>query len=206
MPDTPNLTDDIVQNLFQTLGLFWAVIIIALGIGFYLLLKLYLIPSEVNKKTAKIKSALEKEQFIHRLQFEKEFEIYLELWKKLFVLKEATEMLMPVVDYDEPGLTEEETRKIRLERAIKAYDEVRTAINHYKPFFAKDVYKNANKILNESFKQALASQYPGRNVEEFLENFERAQERTEEILNIIDKIDKSISTRIRKIGKAKLIE
>lgn len=53
MPDTPNLTDDIVQNLFQTLGLFWAVIIIALGIGFYLLLKLYLIPSEVNKKTEK---------------------------------------------------------------------------------------------------------------------------------------------------------
>jgi len=206
MPDTPNLTDDIVQNLFQTLGLFWAVIIITLGIGFYLLLKLYLIPSEVNKKTAKIKSALEKEQFIHRLQFEKEFEIYLELWKKLFVLKEATEMLMPVIDYDEPGLTEEETRKIRLEKAIKAYDEVRTAINHYKPFFAKDVYKNANKILNESFKQALASQYPGRNVEEFLQNFERAQKRTEEILNIIDKIDKSISTRILIIGKAKLIE
>lgn len=130
----------------------------------------------------------------------------MELWKKLFVLKEATEMLVLVVDYDEPGLNEEETRKIRLERAIKAYGEVRTAINHYKPFFAKDVYKNANKILNESFKQALASQYPGRNVEEFLNNFERAQKRTKEILNIIDKIDKSISTRILIIGKAKLIE
>ena len=205
MPDTPTLADAVVQNLFRTLGL-WAAIIIVLGIGLYLLLKLYLIPNEVNKKTAKIKAVLAKEQFIHRLQFEKEFEIYLELWKKLFVLKEATEMLIPIVDYDEPGKTEEETRKIRLKRAEKAYDEVRTAINHYRPFFAKDVYKNAMKILSKSLKQALASQYSGRNVDEFLGRFEEAQRRTENILKIIDEIDKSIRTRILNIGKAKLIE
>ena len=206
MPDTPNLTDDIVQNLFQTLGLFWAVIIIALGIGFYLLLKLYLIPSEVNKKTEKIKSALAKERFIHRIQFEKEFEIYLKLWRKLFDLKEATEMLVLVVDYDEPGLTQEETRKIRLERAEKAYGEVRKAINYSKPFFAKDVYKHAKKILRESFKQVLVSQSPGRHVEEFLERFGKAQKRTQDILKIIDKIEKAIRDRILNIGEAELIE
>jgi len=205
MPDTPTLTDAVVQNLFQ-LGFWAAIIIIVLCIGIYLLLKFYLIPSEVNKKTAKIKSALAKEQFIHRLQFEKEFEIYLKLWKKLFVLKEATEMLIPVVDYDEPGKTEEETRKIRLERVEKAYGEVRTVINHYRPFFAKDVYKNAKKILSESFKQVLASQYPGRNVEEFLKRFEDAQKRTKDILKIIDEIDESIRAQILNIGKAKLIE
>ena len=205
MPDPQILADAIVKNLFQTLGL-WAVIIIALGIGLYLLLKLYLIPNEVNKKTAKIKSALAKEQFIHRLQFEKEFEIYLELWKKLFVLKEATEMLVLVVDYDEPGLTEEETRKIRLERAEKAYDEVRTAINHYRPFFAKDVYKNAKKILDKSLKQVLTSQYPGKDVVEFSERFAKAQSRTENILKIIDKIEKAIRDRILNIGEAELIE
>ena len=102
MPNTQTLADAVVKNLIQTLGL-WAAIIIALGIGLYLVLKFYLIPSEVNKKTAKIKSALEKEQFIHRLQFEKEFEIYLKLWKKLVDLKDATEMLMPIMDYNEPG-------------------------------------------------------------------------------------------------------
>ncbi len=205
MPDTQTLADAVVQNLFQTLGL-WAAIIIALGIGLYFLLKLYLIPSEVNKKTAKIKSALAKEQFIHRLQFEKEFEIYLELWKKLFVLKEATEMLMPIMDYNEPGKTEEETRKIRLKKTQAAYIEVRKAINYNKPFFAKEVYTNANNILSKSLRQALASQYPGRHVEEFLKRFEKAQKRTDDILKIIDEIDKSIRTRILTIGKAKLIE
>ena len=95
MPDPQILADAIVKNLFQTLGL-WAVIIIALGIGLYLLLILYLIPNEVNKKTAKIKSALEKEQFIHRLQFEKEFEIFLELWKKLFVFKRGDWIPNPI--------------------------------------------------------------------------------------------------------------
>ncbi len=205
MPDTPNFNDAVVQYLFQTLG-FRALITIALGISLYLLLKFYLIPSEVNKKTAKIKSALEKEQFIHRLQFEKEFEIYLELWKKLFVLKEATEMLVLVVDYDEPGLTEEETRKIRLERAEKAYNEVQTAINHYRPFFAKDVYKNAKKILDKSLRQVLTSQYPGKNIEEVLKSFEKAQSRTKNILKVIDEIEKAIRHRIFDIGEAELIE
>ena len=153
-----------------------------------------------------IKSALEKEQFIHRVQFEKEFEIYLGLWKKLFDLKEATEMLIPVVDYNEPGKNEEQTKKIRLKRVEKAYGEVRTAINHNKPFFAEDVYKHANKILRESFRQALASQYPGKHVEEFLERFGKAQERKEEIINIIDEIEKAIRDQILNIGKAKLIE
>ena len=205
MPDTQTLADAVVRNLFQ-LGFWAAIIIIALGIGLYLIFKFYLIPSEVNKKTEKIKSALTKEQFIHRLQFEKEFEIYLKLWKKLFDLKEATEMLIPIVDFDEPGKTEDETRKIRLKRVQKAYGEVQTVINHYRPFFAKDVYKNAKNILSKSLRQALASQYPGKHGEEFLKRFEDAQKRTDDILKIIDEIDESIRAQILNIGKAKLIE
>ena len=49
MQDTPTLTDAVVQNLFQTLGLWVAIIIIALGICLYLIIKFYLIPNEVNK-------------------------------------------------------------------------------------------------------------------------------------------------------------
>ena len=205
MPDTQTLADAVGKNLFQTLGS-WAVIIIVLGAVLFLIFKYYLIPKEINKKTEKIKSALAKEQFIHRLQFEKEFETYLKLWKKLFVLKEATEMLIPVMYYDEPGKNEEQTRKIRLKRVQKAYGDVQKEINYNKPFFAKDVYKNANNILSKSLRQALASKYPGRHGEEFLRRFEEAQRRTENIFKIVDEIDNSIRKRILNIGKAKLIE
>ena len=82
----------------------------------------------INKKRAKIdkelegiKSSLLKEQFIHQKQFEKELKVYQDLWKHLVTLKEAIEMLFPVIDYIEPGKSEEETKRDRLNDVQKAY-------------------------------------------------------------------------------------
>jgi len=43
-----------------------------------------------DRKLAELKSSLTKVEFIHRLQFEKEFKIYEELWSKLIAFKDTT--------------------------------------------------------------------------------------------------------------------
>ncbi len=150
-----------------------------------------------------LKSSLSKEQFIHKLQFEKEFKIYEELWKKLVDLKEATEKIIPINGYREPGKDDAEIDKERAQIVAEAYSEVRKIINYNKPFYDEKVYENTEKILSQSFRQVLAVRYPNRDESK---HFEKAEERIEEIFAVIYKVEVAIRERILNIGKARLIE
>jgi len=161
------------------------------------------IEKSVNKELEEIKLALSREQFIHKLQFEKEFNIYSELWENLIDLKEAIELLIPITDIREAGKSEEEIKEERLKNVRDAYINVQKGITRKKPFYDKEVYKNANEILKKSISQGLAYIYPSRDV---IKHYEKAKERTDQIKNIINNIEEAIRKRIRNIGEAKLIE
>jgi len=160
------------------------------------------IQNELNKELEQTKSSLSKERYIHRLQFEKEFRIYEELWRYLIQLQDSVSKLIPIADICEPGRTKEEIKKERLQNVQKDYNKVQKSIKNYKPFYSEKVYKNANEILKNSIRQVLAIHYPDRDVVEY---FTKAQKRTNEINEIIYKIEKAIRDRIHNMGKAKLL-
>ncbi len=147
----------------------------------------------IDKELTEIKSSLLKEQFMHQKQFEKEFDVYKELWIHLVSLKEATEILFPIGDVFEPGKEE----KIKcLMKVQDSYRNVQKTINYNKPFYDESVYKNANKMLGKSIKQVLAFQSPAINVEKDNYRFIESLERGDRINEIIFEIENAIRNRI----------
>lgn len=52
-----------------------------------------------GEELARLEAELAKKHTIHKLQFEKEFSIYLDLWKALVKLKDACASLMPISEF-----------------------------------------------------------------------------------------------------------
>lgn len=178
-------------------------------IAIYFLFDKYIFPLKLGKKLEEtkneftrefsteleeIKSSLSKEKFIHELQFKEEFKIYLELWKKVIDLKEATDLILPVIDIVDPNKSDKEIKKERLEVAQKAYQELRKVIIQKRPFYSRKVYKKSGDILKESIKKAMHYQYPP---EDIPDRYQKAMDISKEIKKIIDEINQSIRDRIQ---------
>lgn len=153
-----------------------------------------------DKKIKKIESKLSKEKFIHELQFNKEFEIYLELWEKLVVLKEATDLILPMLDTVDPAKTKEEIAEERLINVRESYKEVQKIIARRQPFYSKKVYESSAKILSETIKKALLYQYTFKGVpslkDKTIESYKQAQNHSWKISDIIEEVNQSIRDRI----------
>lgn len=158
-----------------------------------------------NKKLEKLKSSLSKVEFIHRLQFEKEFKIYEKLWSYLVDLQEATEQLDPVIEFRDPNKSEEEIKTEKMTNVRNAYVKVQKGITRNKPFYDKNVYEGANDILKKSIKHWISFAFPSKDPKNIIQYYEEAKKLTTEINAIIDKIENAIRERIRNIGEAKLI-
>ena len=117
-------------------------------------------------------------------------------------MKEATEKLIPINGYHEPGKDDAEIDIARVQIVAETYSEVRKIINHNKPFYDEKVYENTEKILSQSFKKVLAVRYPNRDESKL---FEKAEEITKEIFAVIYKIEVAIRNRIHTMEEAKLI-
>lgn len=179
----------------------------------YFFLDKYLIPNKINKNLAEtesrlskeladIKSSLSKEQFIHRLQFEKEFKIYSNLWEKLIRLKNSAEL---VTLHDALRAKGEPRKEFESQMVIKLMDNiinVQRTIEDNRPFYNEEIYKNALRIIE------LTKTFLGRPKdlgEEKIEHLSKLVKGESQIYKIINDIELAIRKRIRNIGEAKLI-
>jgi hypothetical protein len=155
-----------------------------------------------EKDIANLKAKLAQKQTIHKLQFEKEFSIYLELWKALVRLRNTSADLVRRSEF----ITSKETPEQRRDRKDKefkdSYNELIQLVEDQQPFYAKEVYEKASKILSESWKQSinviLLNLQP--------EYYVKEEERFKEILRVIAGIESSIRERIGLISSAELVE
>lgn len=95
--------------------------------------------NELLKELERIKVLNEKSIFVSNLHFEKEFQIYLELWENLFNVINATDMLFPKIDIH----SQEEEQKELSERHklfTENYNSYSKTIIKYAPFYSKDMY------------------------------------------------------------------
>lgn len=188
-------------------------IILFLIIIFYIFLDKYWIPNKISKNLAEtesrllkeleeIKSSLFKEQFIHKLQFEKEFNIYEKLWANLIELKSLVGFF-PL--HNALKTTEEPRKDIEGKMIIKLMDNinnVQRTIEDNRPFYSKEIYRNALKIV-EITKTFFIP--PEDLVGKKFEHLSKLIESESQIYEIISDIEQAIRKRIENIGEAKLI-
>ena len=84
--------------------------------------------------------ALGKKQFIHKLQFEKEFEIYYYLWMKIAHFRSAAKKYFDILPIGEE-------KSEFYDPFVKEWEDVYETITIREPFMAKDVYEQTKKLI-----------------------------------------------------------
>ena len=102
---------------------------------------------EVDIDLAALRGRIERLQFIHKLQFETEFNAYRDLWSNLLVFRRTVLQLSPAVRI----LDKQEDRIAAyhqiLMKAIEAYNTFSKTHHSHKPFIAQSVYDNTAKFI-----------------------------------------------------------
>lgn len=100
-----------------------------------------------NKKITKLNGKIERGNYVHKIQFEKKFKIYVEIWEKLFKIKVSVYSLTPL--FDESTETQDEERQRNEERYQKFsvnYNLFSESLVKHEPFCDEDIYNNLIKI------------------------------------------------------------
>jgi len=152
----------------------------------------------VNKKNEEIKSLYSKEQYIHRVQFEKEFNLYSELWKHVHQYRSIINNIMSFLK-EEKDKSSIKSAELNLKKLKRIGSEIAKIVDHYKPFFAEEVYEKTLNFAKES--EVLISLYllPEK------EFHDKEALELDKFDSIIDEIEQVIRKRIRNIGEAKLV-
>jgi len=179
--------DWVIKNLFSILNLITLILLSLCGRAWVNRKK-----ANLEKEIEELKSSHSKEQFIHKLQFEKEFKTYEYLWMKITHFKKALEAI-----FREPDKPKD---KKQIDDFLQNFEEVKETIGNSAPFISKEIYSSAQDILNLAIDRSLY----------FAKTKTIAKERILEIREkaskIHDNIEKAIRDRIKNLEESKLIE
>jgi len=135
----------------------------------------------------------DKAVLVHKIQFEKEFMVYRDLWPELIKLRNATHQLRPMVEYRDIDKSEEE---IRIEKGTEFNDRYKKSVvvfEENKPFYPEEIFNEVDKIINLSKKEAIQWQHmPPRDSDYYTS----AQKNMDEIIETIDMVCLQIRDRI----------
>ena len=122
---------------------------------------------EVEESLHLLRDRLDRGQFIHRLQFETEFKVYLELWGKLVAARDAAIKLRPVFDLVQAGKSEEEIKKERVEELRKTYVAFQDYFREREPFIAPEVYESLEKLETAIYEEGVDFMYGDKDDREY---------------------------------------
>lgn len=96
-----------------------------------------------------------KHVLVHRLQFEKEFSVYTELWAGLVELRRATLALRPVMDRYDPQEPEEVRKQRRMEPFVAAFNFLLNVNDKHRPFIADRVFRICDDLLGLARRESI---------------------------------------------------
>jgi hypothetical protein len=144
----------------------------------------------------KLQAELDRGTHVHRVQFEKEFQIYCEIWDKLVDLLDATLALRPTWDFTDPMEPQEDLQKRRLDAlgaAGKAFIEV---VRKNRPFYSPGVFCELQKVLELMHNEALDYQDTERKRSEY---YREARQNVFKINAAVESACEAIRTRINSL-------
>lgn len=146
-----------------------------------------------QKKIEKLKGDIDKKLFVSKIQFEKEFAIYNEIWEKIIDLRKHVSSLRPMADFIGADLTYEETIKNRAISAEKSGNEVISTIEKNKPFYPISIHKELIEIIKIIRREIIQVAFAdNRNMEYWSEG----EKTIENLFSRIDAVCEAIRQRI----------
>lgn len=145
----------------------------------------------------KLQQQVEKGVHIYKFQFEKEYKIYEEIWKKLNALKQSALALRPVADITIEGESPEERKKKRSKALGDALVNFMKITDEHSPFYSKEIFVKARELSNMCYKEAIEYQYGDEGNREY---WHKAVKNSENILGLIDVIENAIRERISNVS------
>ena len=150
-----------------------------------------------SRKILRLETEAEAKRLIHKIQFEKEFSIYSEMWGKLVDVKNATAELRPIMDQLDSGKTEDEIKMERLIKLQNSFNEAARLFQHNRPFYSKEIYNEVEKLLKTSRSEALGYQLKNKGD---IKYWEDAEKNVKLIDSSVDKISDLIRKRIQVVN------
>ena len=150
------------MNIIELEIIHWVITVIIAIITIY---QNYIIQNLKHKQSKAI--------FVHQLQFEKEFEIYKELWVSLLKLQEY----LSVFEYDNL-----EYKERIIQKHLELFENCWDIYNKNKPFYPEEVFIEVDKLLmynnllKQNFEQGLYGSY-GNEIVDNITNSEKAMEK-----------------------------
>lgn len=142
-----------------------------------------------NTQLEILRGQVSRQNFIHQLQFEKEFEIYKELWSLISDLGNYTAQLRPTMDYAVEGKSYEAIINDRVQKISESRNEFVKMFQKNKPFYSDAIYYKLlefNSIIRkEVFSAKHDDSLKRKYWEEAEENVKKIQEITDEICLLI---------------------
>lgn len=145
----------------------------------------------------RLESELTVNRYIHSLQFNREFELYGELWPKLVELRNKIRALRPVVDVVDRNESEEDRKKRRNSEFIKSYESFFSLGYMSEPFFPKAVYSRILTLRTLVQKEALHYKRGEDQRTGFDEKYWKdAEANAEAIMKAVDEVCEAIRERM----------
>lgn len=147
-----------------------------------------------QKQIERLKAENLKSVHVHRLQFEKEFEIYNKLWENLVELSLTVKSLRPRGEFVDPKKTKEEIINEKHTEFRKYYNLVVNMVYKNRPFYSKEVFEALELLITKSkfeFMEVLSN--PDKKSHEYWEGGEIT---FNEVTRMIDNICEEIRKRI----------
>ncbi|MBL7107634.1 MAG: hypothetical protein ISS77_08540 [Phycisphaerae bacterium] len=162
--------------------------------------------ADYNKELEALKSQLVKKNVVHRLQFETEFQLYKEFWKKLIDVK-RTARITPIVDIIPAGKQQSDIYKERWMKAAEAFNKSIDFFDYNKPFYHDDVGVPAEKLLSQYKTHLIQLEINLRRGERGnVDIYEKDEELSKMINETVVEIEVFIKTRIGLLQEAQIIE
>jgi len=161
--------------------------------------------AEYDKQLESLKSKLEKKNTVHKLQFEKEFQLYGELWKALVDVR-STATITPSVDIMPRDQSHYDVYKGRFESAADAFNKANDLFKYYSPFYHDDVSTITEDLLGQCRKhiRKVARVLSSGKFDDKL--FDSADELFKKMTEAINEIEKAIKQRIGLLQEAEIVE
>ena len=142
--------------------------------------------TQMNTLLDELRTQSGKELFVHRLQFEKEFEVYLGLWKEVLRAGRASSA------FRELRFESDKSRDEEIQDVVDTYNRLKDRVYDYRPFYAPEIYDLLKSLLAK-IDAVRRNQRDARVAETQQEDTEKM---LDEINNLVPKICDSIRTRI----------
>ena len=136
-----------------------------------------------------MKKEISKSIHVHQVQFEKEFEVYNPIWKKLVKLKNVTYRLRPEGELINTEESDEERKNRKILAFKKAYKDCWIVFENNKPFYPPKIYKAIDAIFLTLRKELIQYRFDDDRTNEYwlngLNNYQDISDKIDMVCNEI---------------------